>query len=86
MTNLVSLKELIRNCTKPLTAADRHSILDLIDELTDTPVEVWHGERKVSVYQDIVLRVWGPSLLTEMSEEPRTLRSVQDAMDWLYKE
>lgn len=50
----------------------------------ETPVELWHGDRKVSIYKDIVLRVWGPNIETEMSDKPRTLQSVCDAVDWLY--
>ncbi len=48
------------------------------------PVEVWRGERKVTVYADSVLRSWGANIETEMSDESRTLESVQAAMDWLY--
>jgi hypothetical protein len=48
------------------------------------PVEVWHGERKVTIYEDCVLRVWGANIESEMSDAPRTLQTVQDAMDWLY--
>lgn len=50
----------------------------------ETPVELWHGDRKVSIYRDIVLREWGPNIQTEMSDEPRTLQSVCNAVDWLY--
>jgi hypothetical protein len=48
------------------------------------PVEVWNGERKVTIYDDSVLRSWGPNINTEMTDESRTLESVQAAMDWLY--
>jgi hypothetical protein len=48
------------------------------------PVEVWHGERKVTIYEDCVLRVWGENIESQMSDAPRTLQTVQDAMDWLY--
>jgi hypothetical protein len=47
-------------------------------------VEVWRGDRKVTVYRDTVIRVWGPSIDHEMSDEPRTLNSLQAAFDWLY--
>lgn len=48
-------------------------------------VEVWHEGRKVTVYPPrLVLRVWGPNIVTEMSDEPFSLRAVQQAMDWLY--
>ena len=33
---------------------------------------------------DEVLRVWGTNIDTEMSESPRTLATVDDAMRWLY--
>lgn len=49
-------------------------------------VEVWHGERKVSIYPDIVIRVWGIDIDNEMSDEPKTLASVQAAFDWLYED
>ena len=52
--------------------------------MSERPVEVWHLERKVTIYDDIVLRVWGIDIENEMSEEPRTLESVQTAFDWLY--
>jgi hypothetical protein len=51
----------------------------------DKPVEVWHGERKVTIYPDFVLRIWGANIETEMSEAPRTIQSVQDAMTWLFE-
>lgn len=50
----------------------------------DKPVEVWHGDRKVTVYRDVVLRIWGVNIDNEMSEEPRTHESVGAAFDWLY--
>lgn len=46
--------------------------------------EVWHGDKKVTVYPDTVLRVWGTNMETEMTEHLKTLESVQAAMDWLY--
>ena len=49
-------------------------------------VEVWHGERKVSIYPDIVIRIWGIDIDNEMSDEPKTLASVQAAFDWLYED
>jgi hypothetical protein len=49
-------------------------------------VEVWKGDRKVTIYPgDIVLRIWGVDVENEMSEEPHTLKSAQDAIDWLYE-
>jgi hypothetical protein len=50
----------------------------------EIPLEAWHGERKVTIYSDCVIRVWGANIETEMSDEPRTLQSVQDAMEWLF--
>jgi hypothetical protein len=47
-------------------------------------VEVWNGERKVTVYDDIVLRVWGPNMEDEMSEEPRSHETVGAAFKWLF--
>jgi len=53
---------------------------------TDEPrvVEAWRGERKVTISVDDVLRSWGTDMDTEMTLEPRTLDTVQKAMDWLY--
>src|SRR4051812_44137314 len=48
------------------------------------PVEVWHADRKVTVYSDRVLRVWGTNIDTEMSDEPRTHEAVNAAFDSLY--
>jgi hypothetical protein len=50
------------------------------------PIEVWHLDRKVTVYDTVVLRVWGTNIDAEMTEEPRTMESVQTAFDWLYAE
>lgn len=50
----------------------------------EQPVEVWRGDRKVTVYANTVIRVWGTNIETEMSAEPRTHGSVGAAMDWLY--
>ncbi len=50
-----------------------------------SPVEVWNGNRKVTVYPGFqVLRVWGSNMDTGMSDEPFSLEAVQSAMDWLY--
>jgi hypothetical protein len=54
-------------------------------EPLDKPVEIWQGERKVSIYRDSVVRSWGSNIDTEMSDEPRTLDSVQRSVDWLYE-
>lgn len=49
------------------------------------PVEVWRGERKVTVYPgENVIRIWGANIDTDMSDEPFSLDAVQRAMDWLY--
>jgi hypothetical protein len=48
------------------------------------PVEAWHRDRKVTIYPDSVLRVWGPNIHSEMSDEPRSHETVQTALDWLY--
>ncbi len=50
----------------------------------DASIEVWHGDRKVTVYPDVVIRIWGIDIDNEMSEEPTTLTAVQSAFDWLY--
>src|SRR4051812_46141656 len=50
----------------------------------DSPVEVWHGGRKVTVYNDVVVRCWGTNIDDEMSDEPRTHESVGAAFDWLF--
>jgi hypothetical protein len=55
-------------------------------EPAEPTVEIWRGERKVTIYPyDTVLRIWGVNVETEMSEEPHTLASAQAAMDWLYE-
>jgi hypothetical protein len=66
-------------------------IVGAIDELLarraahePRPVEAWHGQRKVTIYPDSVMRVWGPNIETDMIDEPRTLASVQAAFGWLY--
>ena len=51
----------------------------------DWSVEIWNGDRKVTIHRDAVLRIWGINIDTEMSEEPRTLETMQAAMDWLYR-
>ena len=48
-------------------------------------LEVWRGDRKVTVYEDTVLRIWGTHMEDEMSDAPRTMESVQSAFDWLYQ-
>jgi hypothetical protein len=48
-----------------------------------TPVEIWHGDRKITIYEDEVLRVWGTNIDTEMSSEPRSHESVDAAFRWL---
>jgi len=48
-------------------------------------IECWNGEKKVTVYPSTVLRSWGKNIETQMSDEPRTLKSVDDAMRWLYR-
>jgi hypothetical protein len=53
-------------------------------EPEERPVELWRGERKVSIYRETVLRVWGPDMDTQMDEKPRTHESVTAAVDWLY--
>jgi hypothetical protein len=46
------------------------------------PVEVWRGERKVTIYQgEHVLCMQG---IEFVSDEPYTLETAQAAMDWLY--
>lgn len=65
------------------TAAPAQS-RDPVEAGDEVPVEVWHGDRKVTIYTDCVLRVWGANIESQMSDAPRTLQSVQDAMDWLY--
>ncbi len=50
----------------------------------DRPVEAWHMDRKITIYNDVVLRIWGFDMDDSMSEEPRTMESVQAALDWLY--
>lgn len=48
------------------------------------PVEVWHGDRKVTVYPgERVLRVAG---VNDITDEPFSLKAVGDAFDWLYEQ
>jgi len=54
------------------------------EEETCWPVEIWHGERKVSIYPSSVLRIWGPNMDTHMTDETRTHETVAAAVDWLY--
>ena len=51
----------------------------------DWSVEIWNGDRKVTIHKDAVIRIWGINIDTEMSEKPRTLETMQAAMDWLYR-
>jgi hypothetical protein len=53
-------------------------------EVESPPVEVWNGDRKVTIYEDVVIRVWGPHIENEMSDEPRSHESVNAAIKWLY--
>jgi hypothetical protein len=48
-------------------------------------LEVWHKDRKVTVYKDTIIRVWGTDLDNEMSETPNDLDWAQIAFDWLYR-
>jgi len=47
-------------------------------------VEAWHGDRKVTIYKDVVMRIWGTDIDLDMSHETRTMETVQAAFDWLY--
>lgn len=58
---------------------------DLVQAISEETVEVLHRDRKVTIYADSVLRVWGPDI-EEMSNAPRSFQTVQDALDWLYEE
>jgi hypothetical protein len=58
---------------------------DLVQAISQETVEVTHCDRTVTIYADSVLRVWGPDI-EEMSNAPRSLQTVQDALDWLYNE
>jgi hypothetical protein len=60
-----------------------HELKALREQYTQL-IEIWHGGRKVSIYPNTVIRVWGVNFETEMSDEPRTLESTQSAVDWLY--
>lgn len=53
---------------------------------TPTPtVEIWNGDRKVTIYPgENVLRIWGPNIVTEMSDTPWSHEAVQEAMRWLF--
>jgi hypothetical protein len=59
---------------------------DVAQAQDDRPVEVWNGERKVTVYSDIVLCAWGPDMKSDMSEAPRSHESVGEAFKWLFTE
>lgn len=60
-------------------------VLSESSEPSERPIEVWHGDRKVTIYADTVIRVWGADIENEMSDEPRTHESVGKALDWLYE-
>lgn len=47
------------------------------------PVEVWNGNRKVTVYEDMVLQSWGPNIESQ-EEFKRTAQQVQDSFSWLF--
>jgi len=77
-------------------AAPQASLVDIVSQCrkvftkppfaTDVPlVELWRGERKVTIYRDTVIRSWGTNIETEMSDEPRTAQADQAALDWLYE-
>jgi hypothetical protein len=53
-------------------------------EAKECPVEVWRKDRKVTIYHDSVLQVWGADIDSEMSDKPRTHEAIQAAIDWLY--
>jgi len=72
------------------TLAERHPaalVRSLAKRLLARPeqeqVEVWHGDRKVTVYETTVLRSWGPNIESQQ-ECPRTAQQVQDSFSWLY--
>lgn len=64
--------------------ADRCYDAGYKDALENFSVEAWNGDRKVTVYKDVVMRIWGTDIDLDMSHEPRTLETVQAAFDWLY--
>lgn len=47
-------------------------------------IEVWNGNRKVTVYKGEVLRIWGADIEDEMSSEQRSIETVQSAFNWLF--
>jgi hypothetical protein len=76
-----------RKVDQVLMMRNAHPMLPPLPEPDEArvPVEVWHGDRKVTVYAgETVLRIWGANINSEMSEEAFSLDAVQRAMDWLY--
>jgi hypothetical protein len=78
--NVLDLAKKVQRQLDMILAAHR------VEQKPNTPVEVSHRDRKVIIFSDSVLRVWGPNAATEMSSAPRSSQTVQEAMDWLYKE
>lgn len=82
-----------RDCNEPPVAhvqwgaiCNTHSYRLAQPHIDDRPVEAWCGFRKVTIYDNSVLRSWGSNIDTEMIDEPRTLSSIQAAFDWLYEQ
>lgn len=69
-------------------AQERRKLEAALDECEQTPVEIWRGNRKLSIYRHgagaNVLRVWGEDMNNQMSDVPYSHQAVQDALDWLY--
>lgn len=73
-------QDMIRYAKAVVEARDKR----LAEQSEAKPVEIWKGDRKVTIYEDLVLRSWGPNIYTEMFDEPRTLDSVQKAIEWCF--
>jgi hypothetical protein len=47
--------------------------------------EVWCEERKVTLYPDKIIRLWGSNADVQITETPYTLANYGEALKWLYR-
>jgi hypothetical protein len=60
-------------------------IADAMNDFINWPIEMWHSDRKISIYADEILRVWGGDVEEKMSSHPHTKQEVQNAVEWLFQ-
>jgi hypothetical protein len=75
----------IKQSPRQATVTDVEDLCDEIERLRAIALEVRHGNRKVTIYLDSILRSWGTNIDTEMSDEPRSFAADQAAFDWLFE-